>query len=120
MIINPGELYERITLQEPGTAERDELGGVAETTYTSVGSFYAKVTAHNLSRSAFVGDFVTADTRFFILRDIRRSYPDINAQWRIIYKGFTWLINRVEVINDIPVTYLQITATAINSNGGAV
>ena len=117
---NPGELNRRITLQKPGPPVRDDMGGLQAPVYTTLRSFPAKVTQRNQSRQQFVSDFVTADTRYFVLRDIRSIYPDMNAKWRLLYGGYTWIINKIEVLDEEKPPYIQITATAINVSGGII
>ena len=117
---NPAELNRIITLQKPGQSVRDEMGGLQPPEYETAGSFPAKVTQRNQSRQQFVADYVTADTRYFVVRDIRSVCPGINAKWRLLYKNYTWIINKVELLDEEKPPYIQITATAINSNGGII
>ena len=117
---NPAELNRIITLQRPGPPIRDELGGLQAPVYETLRSFPAKVTQRNQSRQQFVADYVTADTRYFVIRDIRSIYPGINAKWRLLYRGYTWIINKVELLDEEKPPYIQITATAINSSGGII
>lgn len=117
---NPAELNRIITLQKPGPSARDDMGGHELPVYEVVGRFPAKVTQHNQSRQQFVADYVTADTRYFVVRDIRSLHPDINAKWRLLYRGYTWIINKVELLDEEKPPYIQITATAINSSGGII
>ena len=117
---NPAELNRIITLQKPGQPVRDEMGGLQTPTYVVVGSFPAKVTARNQSRQQFIADYVTADTRYFVIRDIRSLHPGINAKWQLLYKGYTWIINKVELLDEEKPPYIQITATAINGSGGII
>ena len=114
---NPRELNRRIVLQRPSTPVRDALGGIQTTTYTAELSLFAKVTTKNQSRQEIVGDFVTVDTRYFIVRDIRRICPDIDLSWRISYRDFTFLINDIQLLDEESPPYTQITATAVNGAG---
>lgn len=115
---NPRELNRRIVLLRPSTPVRDELGGIAETTHTAEVSLFAKVTTHNQSRQQVIGDFVTVDTRYFVLRDVRRICPDLDTSWRIGYRNFTYLINDIQLLDEENPPYVQITATAMNNSGG--
>ena len=115
---NPRELNRRIVLLRPSVPVRDELGGLEETIYTAELSLFAKVTSKNQSRQEIVGDFVTVDTRYFILRDIRRICPDIDASWRIGYRDFVFIINDIQLLDEENPAYTQITATAVNVAGG--
>nr|DAG49949.1 MAG TPA: Putative head tail adaptor [Bacteriophage sp.] len=113
---NPGRFNKRITLLKPSNPARDELGGVADITYTPAVGLFAMVTVKDQSRRTVNGDYVTADTRYFVIRDISAKYP-INANWRLKYNGYTYIINNVELIDESVPTYLQITATAVNPTG---
>ena len=115
---NPRELNRRIVLLRPSTPVRDELGGIAETTYTAEVSLFAKVTTHNQSRQQVIGDFVTVDTRYFVLRDVRRICPDLDTSWQIGYRNFKYLINDIQLLDEENPPYTQITATAMNNSGG--
>ena len=117
---NPAEMNRKITLQRPGPPVRDELGGLEAPVYETLHSFPAKVTQRNQSRQQFVAAYVTEDTRYFVIRDIRSIYPDINAKWRLLYKGYTWTINKIELLDEEKPPYIQITATAVNSSGGII
>ena len=117
---NPAELNRIIKLQKPGQPVRDDMGGLQAPEYITVGSFPAKVTQRNQSRQQFVADYVTTDTRYFVLRDIRTICPGINAKWRLLYRSYTWIINKVELLDEEKPPYIQITATAINSSGGII
>lgn len=115
---NPRELNRRIVLLRPSTPVRDELGGIADTTYTAELSLFAKVSSYNQSRQQVVGDFVTVDTRYFVLRDVRRICPDLDTSWRIVYRNFVYLINDIQLLDEENPPYVQITATAVNGSGG--
>lgn len=117
---NPRELNRRIVLLRPSNPQRDELGGIQEITYTAALSLFAKVSSRNQSRQQVVGDFVTVDTRFFVLRDIRRICPDLDASWRISYRDFVYIINDVQLLDEESPPYTQITATAVNGAGGII
>lgn len=117
---NPRELNRRIILLRPSAPTRDKLGGIQETTYTAEVSLFAKVSSRNQSRQQIVGDFVTVDTRYFVVRDIRRICPDIDTSWRIEYRNFVFLINDIQLLEEEVPPYTQITATAVNGSGGIV
>jgi len=63
---------------------------------------------------------VTVDTRYFVVRDIRRICPDIDTSWRIGYRNFVFLINDIQLLEEEAPPYTQITATAVNGSGGIV
>lgn len=113
---NPGRFDKKITLLKPSTPARDDLGGVSEITYTSAAELWALVTVKSQSRMQTLGDYVTTDTRYFIVRDVSGEYP-LSRNWRIKYNGYTWLINNVELIDESVPKFLQITATAVNQEG---
>ena len=115
---NPRELNRRIVLLRPSDPVRDDVGGIAPTTYTAELSLFAKVSAHNQSRQQIIGDFVTVDTRYFVLRDVRRICPALNINWRLSYRGFVFVINNIQQLDEESPPYTQITATAINGSGG--
>lgn len=117
---NPGRFTKRITLLKPSVQKRDEMGGLSVTTYTAELTLFALVEQKNQSRQQFVGDYVTADTRYFVVRDIRSLVPGIDTTWRLSYGGFTYLINEVTLIDESAPYYIQIVATAINGSGGII
>ena len=116
---NPGRFTKRITLLSPSAPVRDALGGIAATTYTAVLTLFAMCDEKSQARQQIIGDYVTSDTRYFVVRDIRSLCPGIDTSWRIAYNGFTYLINELTVLGDAP-PYIQITATAINASGGII
>ncbi len=117
---NPGQFNRRITLLKPSTPVRDNMGGIEEITYTAVLTLFAACEQKNQTRQQFVGDYVTSDTRYFVVRDIRSLCPDINTSWRLVYNGFTYLINEITLMDERAPYYIQLTATAINGSGGIV
>lgn len=117
---NPGKFNKVISVLKPSDPVRDELGGIASTTYEEVIKLYAMVEQRNQSRQQIIGDYVTVDTRYFVVRDIRAVLPDINTQWRLEYNGYTYIINDLTLIEESRPYYVQITATAINAGGGLV
>ena len=117
---NPGRFTNRITLLRPSTPVRDEMGGIATTTYEAALTLFALCEQRNQTRSQIVGDYVTSDTRYFVVRDVRSLCPGIDTSWRLAYNGFTYLINELALIDESAPHYIQITATAINGNGGII
>ena len=117
---NPGRFTKRITLLKPSAPVRDALGGMEATTYTAELTLFAMCEQKNQSRQQFIGDYVTADTRYFVVRDIRAMVPGIDTSWRLSYGGFTYLINEITLIDENPPYYIQIVATAINGSGGII
>lgn len=117
---NPGRFTEKIKLLEPVAHTRDELGGLAPTTYEPVLEVYAMCELKSQSKQQIIGDYVTVDTRYFVVRDITKLVPGINTKYRIEYNGFTYTINNVELIRDSKPFFVQLTATAINGSGGII
>ena len=74
---NPGRFTEAIKLMEPSAPKRDALGGVSATTYTEFLKLRALVTVKSQSKQQIIGDYVTVDTRYFLVRDTRKACPDL-------------------------------------------
>ena len=117
---NPGRFTNLITLLKPSTPVRDNMGGIASTTYEAALSLFAMCEQKSQLRQQIIGDYVTSDTRYFVVRDIRSLCPGIDTSWRLAYGGFTYLINELTLIDESSPYYIQITATAINGNGGII
>lgn len=119
---NPGRFCHRITLLKPSAPVRDELGGLSETTYAPAITLSAMCEQRNQSRQQIVGDYVTVDTRYFVVRDIRgmNAAKGLDTSWRLSYRDFTYLINDILLLDESRPYFLQITATAINSEGGPI
>lgn len=119
---NPGRFCHRITLLKPSTPVRDELGGLSETTYAPAVTLSAMCEQRNQSRQQIVGDYVTVDTRYFVVRDIRgmSAVKGLDTSWRLSYRDFIYLINDILLLDESRPYFLQITATAINSEGGPI
>ena len=119
---NPGRFCHRITLLKPSIPVRDELGGLGETTYTPVITVSAMCEQRNQSRQQIVGDYVTVDTRYFVIRDIRGmdAVKGLDTSWRLSYRDFTYLVNDILLLDESRSYFLQITATAINGGGSPI
>lgn len=119
---NPGRFCHRITLLKPSIPVRDELGGLGETTYTPVITVSAMCEQRNQSRQQIVGDYVTVDTRYFVIRDIRGmdAVKGLGTSWRLSYRDFTYLVNDILLLDESRPYFLQITATAINCGGSPI
>lgn len=119
---NPGRFCHRIMLLKPSAPVRDELGGLSETTYVPAVTLSAMCEQRNQSRQQIVGDYVTVDTRYFVVRDIRgmNAVKGLDASWRLSYRDFIYLINDILLLDESRPYFLQITATAINSGGGLI
>ena len=119
---NPGRFCHRITLLKPSAPVRDELGGLSETTYVPAVILSAMCEQRNQSRQQIVGDYVTVDTRYFVVRDIRgmNVVKGLDTSWRLTYRDFIYLINDILLLDESRPYFLQITATAINSGGGLI
>lgn len=119
---NPGRFCHRIMLLKPSAPVRDDLGGLSETTYVPAVTLSAMCEQRNQSRQQIVGDYVTVDTRYFVVRDIRgmNAVKGLDASWRLSYRDFIYLINDILLLDESRPYFLQITATAINSGGGLI
>lgn len=119
---NPGRFCHRITLLKPSAPVRDELGGLSETTYVLAVTLSAMCEQRNQSRQQIVGDYVTVDTRYFVIRDVRGmgAVKGLDTSWRLSYRDFIYLINDILLLDESRPYFLQITATAINSGGGLI
>lgn len=119
---NPGRFCHRITLLKPSVPVRDELGGLSETTYVPAVTLSAMCEQRNQSRQQIVGDYVTVDTRYFVIRDIRgmNAVKGLDTSWRLSYRDFIYLINDILLLDESRPYFLQITATVINGGGGLI
>ena len=119
---NPGRFCHRITLLKPSVPVREELGGLSETTYVPAVTLSAMCEQRNQSRQQIVGDYVTVDTRYFVIRDIRgmNAVKGLDTSWRLSYRDFIYLINDILLLDESRPYFLQITATAINGGGGLI
>lgn len=119
---NPGRFCHRITLLKPSAPVRDELGGLSETTYVPAVTLSAMCEQRNQSRQQIVGDYVTVDTRYFVIRDVRGmgAVKGLDTSWRLSYRDFIYLINDILLLDESRPYFLQITVTAINSGGGLI
>lgn len=117
---NLGRFNKKIALLKPSTATRDELGGLEPTTYEMTLELLAMVEDRDQTRRQVVGDYVTTDTKYFVVRDIRNVAPGLNNSWRLRYNGYTFIINKIELIDESRPYFLQLTATAVNNGGAAI
>lgn len=117
---NSGKFIHKITLKKPSADVRDELGGLVPAQYTEVCSVFANVETRSQSRQQIMGDFITVDTRYFIVRELSKLASGLNTDWQLVYNGFTFKVNQVELITESRPYFVQITATALNSKGGII
>lgn len=116
---NPGRFTHKIELLKPSEPARDELGGIAPTTYSTALTINAMCEQRSQARQDVLGDYVTTDTRFFVVRDLTNTAAaDIDTTWRLKCDGRVYLINQVLLIDESVPYFVQITATATNSGGG--
>ena len=91
------------------------------TTYTAALTLFAMCDQKSQTRQQIIGDYVTSDTRYFVIRDVRSLLETpLDTSWRLAYNGYTFLINEVTLIDDSAPYYIQLTATAINGSGGII
>lgn len=117
---NPGRFNHVITLLKPGQYLTDELGGVTQADYEPVLELKAMCEQRSQTRQQIIADYVTIDTRYFVVRDVRAMVPDLGKDWRLQYNGFTYHINEITLIDESRPYFMQITATAANAGGGAI
>lgn len=117
---NSGKFNCKIKLRKPSAEVRDELGGLIPAQFTDVCEVFANMETRSQSRQTVMGDFVTTDTRYFVVRELSKMASGINTDWQLVYNGFTFKVNQVELIVESKPYYIQITATAINSKGGII
>ena len=116
---NPGRFKYTVTLMKPSAPKRDELGGIQGTEYTAALTLQAMCEVRNQSRQQVAGDFLTVDTRFFVVRDLKGTAAEgVDTSWRLTCNGRTYLINDVLPIEESVPYFVQITATALNGGGG--
>lgn len=96
------------------------MGGLETSEYETVRTVFAMCEKKSQTRQPFVGDYVTSDTRYFVVRDIRSLCPGIDTSWQLVYNGFTFRINELSLMDESAPYYIQITATAVNGSGGIV
>ena len=114
--MNPGKINKKITLLRCEPAERDEMGGLRESDYEAVGSFWAMQRDKTSTHKQVIGDYVTVNTCYFVLRDITVSYP-LTTDWRVLYDGYTYVINSITRLADSVPYYLEIEATRLGGLG---
>lgn len=117
---NSGKFRHKIILQKPKPEEYDELGGLVSSGFDDFCTVFAMCEQRSQSRQQVVGDYVTVDTRYFVVKDVSRLSRDIDTSWQIVYNGHTFRINQVELLNESVPYYVQFTATAINGGGGII
>ncbi len=118
---NPGRFTHKIKLLKPSTPVRDAMGGISPPTYTEELELFAMCEQRTQTRQQFVGDYVTTDTRYFVIRDVRsRLSGVITTEWRLVYHGFTYLINEITLIDESTPHFIQLTATAVNGSGAII
>lgn len=117
---NPGRFNHVITLLKPGQYVTDDLGGMTQRPYTKELELMAMCEQRNQTRQQTIGDYVTADTRYFVVRDIRELVPDLDNDWHLEYNGVIYLINEITLIDESRPYFVQLTATASNRAGGII
>lgn len=113
---NVGQFKHTLHLLKPDEATRDELGGYNERTYTEVGTVRALQRDKSSTFRQVIGDYVTVNTCYFIVRDCRCAFP-IGVEWRIKVEGQTYVINSVTLLDDTPPYFLELECTRIGGIG---
>lgn len=118
---NPGRFTHKIKLMKPSAPVRDAMGGLEQTTYTEALELFAMCEQKSQTRQQFIGDYVTSDTRYFVIRDIRSALDDaLTTEWRLVYNGYTFIINDITLIDESVPYHIQLTATATNGSGAII
>lgn len=112
MKYNMGKFKHRLELLCPGEFVRDDMGGIMDRTYKKVGIINAFKRDKSVTFKTVIGDYVTTDTVYFVVRDIRSAY-NLDTDWRLIVDGYTYIINTVTLLDDTVPKYLEIEATKI-------
>ena len=107
---NLGAVKWVLTLLQPSEFVRDELGGVESRNYSPALTINALQRDKSSTWKTVIGDYVTLDTQYFIIRDIRSAF-DINTDWRLECNGYTYVINHITLLDDSAPFYLEIEAT---------
>lgn len=112
MKYNMGQFKWRLELLQPGEFKRDEMGGIMDHDYKKVGIINAFKRDKSVTFKTVIGDYVTTDTVYFVIRDIRNAF-DINNDWRLKVDGHVYVVNTVTTLDDKPPFYIEIEATKI-------
>ncbi len=110
--MNPGAMTRRITLERRLPLKRDELGGLQEAEYEDAATVWAEQRDKTSTYRQVIGDYVTVNTCYFIIRDCTPSLP-ITADWRLRFEGYEYIINSIVRLNRRAPFYLELEATRI-------
>lgn len=114
--MNPGELKRRIMLRRRLPLVRDEMGGLQEAEYEDAAVVWAGQRDKTSTYRQVIGDYVTVNTCYFIIRELPESCP-ITTDWRVRYEGYDYVINSVVRLNERPPFFLELEATRIGGLG---
>lgn len=109
---NLGKFTHKLELLKPSEIVRDELGGVADASYSVVAIVNAMQRDKSTTYRQVIGDYVTMDTAYFVIWDISSVYK-LDNRWRFRCNGYTYVINTVTRLEDEVPYMLEIEATKI-------
>lgn len=102
----------KVALYKPDALTRDEMGGVETRTYTKQGEIWAQKRDKTSTFRQVIGDYVTANTCYFVAWDFRSSYQ-VSQDWQLEADGQRYVINSITVIDDVLPYRIEIEATAL-------
>lgn len=114
--MNPGAMRRRIVLERRLPLQRDEMGGLCQAEYEDVATVWAEQRDKTSTYRQVIGDYVTVNTCYFIIRDITATQP-ISVDWRLRFEGYEYVINSIVRLNERPPFYLELEATRIGGLG---
>lgn len=102
----------KVALYEPDRLIRDEMGGVVPRNYTKAGEIWAQKRDKTSTYKQVIGDYVTANTCYFVAWDFRNTYP-VAQDWQLEVGEQRYVINSITVIDDVLPHRIEIEATAL-------
>lgn len=116
MHYNVGKFTKLLHLMEPAPIEIDKMGGIKEREYTEVGKVMALQRDKTSTYKQVIGDYVTVNTCYFIIRDCRSAFP-IRQDWHIKCENCSYVINSITLLDDSRPYYIEIEATRLGGIG---
>ena len=116
MRYNVGKFNKCLHLLKPSETVIDALGGVEDKNYEDVGKVMALQRDKSSTFRQVIGDYVTVNTCYFVIRDIRSAWP-IRQDWRLRLNGQTYVINSITLLDDDKPYFLEIEATRLGGIG---
>lgn len=112
MRFNVGSFSKVVHLLQPSTPSRDSIGGINEIEFKTVGTVRALQRDKTTTYKQVIGDYVTVNTAYFIVRDLREAYT-LDVDWRLKIDGATYIINTISLLDDSRPYFMEIEATRI-------